>query len=635
MSKAWGDLRDWHGWAGLAVLAAFVVMTYLPVLDAPFVYDDFPNIVMNPNAHPDSWSDLVAAMDGAGRQDRPVARLTFGLNYLAHQLDPAGYRAVNVAVHAGAAMVLCLLVIRLAGAPRAPPIERERLWYLGLAVALIWALHPVQTQAVTYIVQRMTSLGGFFYLGVVLVFVQWRLGRLRTPWAIPFMLGLWALALGSKPHTVTAPAVLLVLEIAFFSGWTRRNLVLMGVLGLGGVAAASAYFHDKPLYLLSPHPQQGFSVVERLLTEPRVLWHYASLLVWPDADRLQVNYNYLISEGLLDPPVTALASAALVGFTGLALKFLTRFPWLASGWLCWLIAHSVEGSFILLAPAFEHRIYLPSAFLIAGVVAEVFRYLPRRTAGVHLTLGILLAAALLGFQTMARNAFWSDQEALWGHDIDRGVIPEGIGRNAALAALQKGYPGRALQQLKGVTAEDRETQARLRLIRAQALYLLERYEAAQENLERVLAEYPRTASAQYLLVLVHLGRGDIDSAEQLVSEMREQNADSQYVALASGELALDAEQPERAVDVLRTWLDSHPQASTPSRNMVRTELANALAMAGDPEAARELYREIVRIDPQAWTAWRRLAELLQAGGSEDEARTIREFLREQGVSPGA
>jgi len=614
------------------LLLGFTGLTYLPALDAPFAFDDVPNIVINPDAHPESWRELPASMDGGGRQDRPVARLTFGVNYLVHGLDPTGYRLANVLIHIGAALLLYALVTQLTKAPRSPSRLRDCASAMALAVALLWALHPVQTQAVTYIVQRMASLAALFYLALLLVFVCWRLGRFRMRWSVPIMVVLWGAAIASKGHTVTAPAALMILEVAFFTGWSRRNQLLSAGVVLGGAVGALAFLWAQSASLFEPNARVGFSAAERLLTEARVLWHYISLLLWPDVDRLQVNYDVAISHGLLDPPSTLLALIGLLTPAVLAVRFLPRWPWLAAGWLFWLVAHSVESSFIMLAPAFEHRIYLPSTLLFAGVTAEVFKAWPPMLPRWVGSISVLALAGLLCVQTMERNEDWANREELWRHDIARGADPAGVGRNAALAAIEKGFPERALQVLQGVEASSPKTRAQVNLVRAEALHLLGRYEQAEDLLGGVLASYPQTPVAQFLYTRVLLRQDRVNEAAGRVARMRDQTPESPHTALASAVVQQARSNPGGAIKTLRAWLDEHPGGAS-TQNMVRTYLAHALATSGEPDAARAMYREIIRANPQAWNAWRKLIELLDAGDSNAEANRIRTYLENKGIDP--
>jgi len=445
-------------------------------------------------------------------------------------------------------------------------------------------------------------------------------------------LAFWGAAVGSKEHAVTAPAALVLIEIALFTGWTRRNLWIGGAVMGAGLLGALGFLYSHPAYLVTDGPK-GFSVVDRLLTEPRVFWHYLSLLVWPDADRLRVNYDWLASQGLFTPPITALALATTIVLTVAAIRYLRSWPWLGLGWLFWLIAHSVESSVILLALAFEHRIYLPSTLLIAGVVATVFQLWPARWACSWLHVGILVLAAALAYQTVERNRTWADRERLWGHDMALGAEPRGVGRNAAIAAIAKGAPERALPILDGVEVKDPFVQAKLDQIRARALLAAGRYKAAESKLQSILAEFENDGQTHHLYVRLLVREDRLNDARDMLARMHTFVSDSFYTALAQAEVARAVGEPAEAISRLRDWLKAHPDAGAMRRKAVRLHLAHSLAANENGDEAAELYRQIVGRHPQAWNAWRGLLRVLAAGGSEAAAEEIRQHLRIRGVDP--
>ena len=145
----------------VAALVAFAVIAYLPALGAPFVFDDIPNLVLNDRVQPARLAELPRSLDARGDSAaRPVAMVTFAANYLVGGLDPFGYHVVNLAIHVLNALLVFGVVAGLARAPFSPPAVQRHALEIAFASALLWAVHPVNTQAVTYIVQRMAALSG-------------------------------------------------------------------------------------------------------------------------------------------------------------------------------------------------------------------------------------------------------------------------------------------------------------------------------------------------------------------------------------------------------------------------------------------------------------------------------------------
>jgi hypothetical protein len=299
----------------LLLLGAFATAAYLPIFGVPFLFDDLPNIVHNPAVHATGLADLGRVFDSPVSASRPTALLTFALNHLAGGLDPTGYHAVNLTLHvANGALLYALLLLAPAGS------DARRLAFLG---ALLWLLHPVQTQVVTYVVQRMTALATLFYLLGMIVFVLQRRGRLGTlsavlAWIVAFVLGM-----ASKEIVATLPFACLLLEASFFARRDHgRTLVRLAALSaLLALLLGLLYLPGLPEWQ-ARYPNRAFSPGERLLTEPRVLWHYLSLFAWPHPSRLHLDYEVALSRDWWNPATTlpALVGLLLLGVLGWRLR---------------------------------------------------------------------------------------------------------------------------------------------------------------------------------------------------------------------------------------------------------------------------------------------------------------------------
>lgn len=614
-------------------ICLFALVAYLPVWDAPFTFDDYPNIVSHEGAQPDGWAELLASTNHPTRQDRPVARLTLGLNYLVSGLDPTAYHLTNIAIHAAAAVTLFFLLLALCRAPRSPTtLARNALAFAALA-ALLWAVHPVNTQAVSYIVQRMASLAGMFYLLTLLVFVYWRLGTLAARFAVPLLLLLWALAVGSKLSAASAPAAWWLIEVAFFTGLTRRNLYLGGGLLAAALAGGTWATWSHLQYLFTEHPRLGFTGIERLLTETRVLWHYVSLIVWPDAGRLQVDYAYTASRSLLDPAITLPALLALLAVTAAAILGVWRrvLLWPSAGWLLFLIGSSVEASHVMLDPIFEQRIYLPGALLLPALLAPLFNIelTARYWTGVRIALILIVAA--VGFQTVERNQQWASPAKLWAADLGAGK-PGRAMANSTIDALEKGNSASVFDILqRGAQITDSDGGVYVLLNSARAHMVRREFDRALEYTQQALDRAPESRRAMYLHALNLMETGDLSGAQDLVEQLAENEPESIMTVHLEAALAQSQGSYDKAVGILDTWLEENEEAPVRERSTVSVQLAIATERAGDPAEAARIYRGVIRRDPQNWTAWRNLAQLYRAGGSEEEADTIVRYLRARGV----
>lgn len=617
---------DWV--ARLVVVAAFTIVAYLPSLNAPFVFDDLPNILLNERVQPDSVAGLTDALDARGARDRPLPMLTFAVNYLQGGHDPLPYHVTNLLIHVLNAFLVFAVVAALARAPNAGPRERLPATELAFAAALLWAVHPVNTQAVTYIVQRMASMAALFYLLGVLLFVLWRLGRMRGRVAVPLLVASYVAAVSSKANAATLPAVLLLLDVAFFTPWRRYHTWLVaGVAGLGIVLAAW-YAREAFAHFLVAPSHRDFSGLERLMTQGRVIWHYVSLLIWPAADRLQLDYEFTISRSLLQPATTAIAWVALVASAGVALAWLRRHPWPAAAWLVFLVALSVESSFLLLELVFEHRVYLPAVLLGAGLLAPLYLRAGTQAWRTGLTLAVLALAGAFTWQTVERNTQWADFGGFWVGDLERGASPARVTVNGAARYLRQGRPEQALALLR---RSDQET-PKLNQARGEALMALGRHDEAIEAFRAVLEERPRWTRTAYYTGLTMVEAGRLEEARGLLEQIENLHPESLYADALAANIHQAAGRPDQAAARLERTL-AQGRHSMQEQIFLHLQLANVYLALERPDAARGQYREVVERNPQQWVAWAKLHQLLEAGGSTEEAAAIERYMDRYGVEP--
>jgi tetratricopeptide (TPR) repeat protein len=401
----------------LVLLVVCVALGYGRVLDAPFVFDDVRNVAENPA--------LVASepgLEGLRRAAfesptlRPTAYLSFAANAWSGA-GPRGYRLVNLGLHllnGWLVFALATLLYRrgaaLAGVP--PALTPPRVQLACAALAALWFVaHPLQTQSVTYIVQRMTSLATALGLAALWLWLRSDgLDARRRPLAQVGALALFVLACGAKEIALVFPASLWLVQATFRHDFDLRWMLRTAVPGIAVGLAALALVLLRT-NALGDYAAQPFSLGERLLSAPRVLWLYASWVVWPLPSRLNLLHDVVASRSLLDPPTTWLAAVALAALVGVAMWGARRARF-ATFAVLWFGLHlALETSIPPLALAFEHRLYLP----LVGVAIAVPPLLLRVTGGrVTPALGIggVLCAVLLS-ATVVRNEVWRSPVALW------------------------------------------------------------------------------------------------------------------------------------------------------------------------------------------------------------------------------
>ncbi|MFU8858104.1 MAG: tetratricopeptide repeat protein [Deferrisomatales bacterium] len=432
-----------HG-AAIVLLGA---LAYANSLGVPFVFDDLESIVQN-----EVIRDLRNYLPGGSGYDflfrRWISYFTFALNYRLGGLDVAGYHLFNLAVHLGSALLVYALVRQLF---RTPHLSGGRLSARAGAAALLAALffvaHPVQTQAVTYVVQRLASLCALFYLSAVVLYGEARLrlerhwhGETRRGGALLLLGASFAsalLAMHTKEIAFTLPFAALLVEASFFRGpWRRRALALLPLFVTLVSIPVSIFLVER----FSGESLQELAQTQNLprdylLTQFRVLVTYLRLLALPVGQH--VDYHYPLYTSFLAPPVllSFLFLSALVALT-LCVFWRSRpadavgpsadsgsvgeapeWRLISFGVLWFFLTLAVESSFVPIEDAiFEHRLYLPSVGPAAALGVAVLLASRRTAAWFGGRLPLITAAAAIAALTAAtwqRNAVWQTEIGLW------------------------------------------------------------------------------------------------------------------------------------------------------------------------------------------------------------------------------
>jgi tetratricopeptide (TPR) repeat protein len=437
----------------LLLLLLGCVIVYSNTLNAPFVYDDIPAIVEN---HIIKDLDLFAHTDNARPYNntfeykvfmrRYVGYLSFALNYSVSGLDPRSYHIVNIAIHAINAMLMYLFVLLLLRTPRLR--EHTALMhasYVAFLAAGLFAMHPIQTQAITYIWQRVTSLTALLYVLSAVAYLSWRLfdteGRKHASakrWGLYALAVVAAiLAMRTKEIAFTLPVNLAIMEFFFFDGPIKKRAaallpffacmllvpyyVIVSTMGDDGNLGASVLGATKETASMSRW--------EYLITQFTVITHYLRLVFFPKGFTLM--YDYQLFSTILSARVL-LSLSVLLTLAGSAL-WAIRYSMSSSargtlliysfGVLWFFIAISVESSIIPIRHTiFEHRVYLPSFGLFAALailVAYGVARVPSLRGRQVIIAALLCIMIALGVATYSRNSVWRTEISLWEDNIKK------------------------------------------------------------------------------------------------------------------------------------------------------------------------------------------------------------------------
>ena len=407
-----------------------VLAVYSHTLTFAWHLDDLPNIVQNQALHIlslDSQSlvqTFFAHPLGTGQFFRPVANLSFALNWYFGADNVFGYHLFNIFLHCGNAFLLYLIFFRLLATSAVRPRQARFKQHVAFLAALLWAVNPVQTQAVTYIVQRMAVLATFFTLGALLCYLLGRQEEKKKQKFFWFLgvLFCFGLALGSKENSITLPAILLLVEWIFFQSLRgAKKQQFLGGAGLLCLAVAAIYLltNGNPLGAMGGYEHRSFTMEQRLLTESRILVFYLSQLFFPTPWRLSLDHDISLSTSLLQPPTTLLSLLLLTAIVIWALRQHKSSPLAAFAFLFFLLNHIIESTVFPLELIFEHRNYLPSLFLFLPVAALlVDAHSSKRLQSLPVVRlafagAIVLTVCGLMLSTFLRNSLWRTEQSLW------------------------------------------------------------------------------------------------------------------------------------------------------------------------------------------------------------------------------
>ncbi len=561
------------------------VLAYANSLGGPFLLDDQGAIVENFSIRRlSSLSVVLSPPRQSSVAGRPVANLTFALNYAIGGLATRGYHVVNLVIHLLAGLVLFGIVRRTLESQRLREPYGAGATGLAAAAALLWVVHPLQTESVTYVVQRAESLMGLLYLLTLYAAIRYS----QRPSAVWFVLAVVVCALGmaTKEVMVTAPVVVLLYDRTFLSGsfrealWRRWRLYL----GLALTWLVLAWLvAGAPRSVTAGIGVKGISPLTYATTQLGVVAHYLRLALWPHP--LCLDYAW----PLVTPAREAVGAGLFIGVLAAAVLWaLVRRPAIGflGAWFFLILAPT--SSFVTIKDAaFEHRMYLPLASVVVLVVLIVDSVIRQFAAGGRLPLrvrslaavSLLIAATALGGATIARNRDYQSELAMWsGVTAQRPANPRGhFGLGVAYASL--GQLDEAIghyQDALALDPDDARTHNNLAIVYARQGWKAD----AVKEYETALRLQPAHAEAHNNLGVLLVEQGRTDEA------------------IAHYQAAIQSDS---------NWAGAH------------NNLGNALAKAGRLAEATEAYRAALRLEPDSANAHNNLAALLVQLGKSDEA----------------
>ena len=457
------------------LIALLGLIVYSNTFDVPFVFDDVPYIVNNPTIKDFGYFIDTSKADGLKiatvtrryLDTRYVGFLSFWANYKLGGLNPQGYHAVNITLHVLCSLLLYVIVRLTFGTPalKGSALDpHQRL--IALFTALLFAVHPLQTEAVTYISQRVGLLAAFFYLGSVASYAGSRLTAGRSTKYIFYVLCLVSafLAMKSKENAFTLPLALVLYELLFLKASSRKRMLLLFPLLLTMVIIPFEYISER---LEQGGLSSAMSEASRLdtdmprtdymLTQFTVIATYMRLIVLPVGQNL--DYDWSEYHSVLDPLVM-LSFVLIMATLSLACFLLYRSRRgdgslrLAGFGIIWFfLALSVESGAIPISELiFEYRVYLPSAGFFVAAVTSIFVVVHKlkgrwQAAGQAAVAALSILTITFMGVAYARNTVWQDAVSLWADAVRKSPKKARPHNNLGLAYLHKGLTDTAFEYL--------------------------------------------------------------------------------------------------------------------------------------------------------------------------------------------
>lgn len=406
-----------------ATLALCTWALYAQTLNSPFLFDDFFYIQDNPHIHLNQLDGASFAFIFEGPAwNRPLPMLSFALTYNFFGLDVQPYHVFNLVLHIATAFVLflCLQSILRIAAKNSwldPCLERN-IFAIAFFCALLWCIHPLHTQTVNYLSQRMNGMAAFFFILSVYAYLKARTSPKHTAVFIVLCITSALAALGSKQNAATLPCIVFIFEWLFFQkadwAWLRRKIPYL-LMAMVLVVSIIAMFTKPEEHRFLEHFDGS-----KLLTQLRVNAHYLSLLCFPKPSRRVFDYDYALSTSLFEPWTTFASLIMFVILGALILAYLRRYPLVAFCFLWYFSNLIIESTYVVFEVIFEYRTYLPSMlFFVPFALGGMHVAHKCRLKRWSLWALILIPLSTSALWTYERNEVWRDDITFWQDNVKK------------------------------------------------------------------------------------------------------------------------------------------------------------------------------------------------------------------------
>jgi protein O-mannosyl-transferase len=585
-----------------------VVLAYANTISAPFIFDDHRGIIVNPTIR-QLWplqEVLMPPAKATGAGGRPVVNLSLALNYAIGGLDVRGYHLFNIAIHACVALLLFGLVRRTLLLPGVRERFGPAALPLSASVTLLWALHPLQTESVTCVIQRTELLGSLFYLLTLYTFVRSLTADRPGRW-LALSIAASFIGMAAKEIMATVPVIVLLYDRAFVAGsvreaWARRKRYYLGLAATWLLLFTLVLLNDSRGGVVGFG--LGMSAWDYALTQCGAIIMYLKLSLWPHP--LVLDYGAEVVSGIGE---VWWQGVLLLGLVGLTLWAVVRRP--KAGFVAFtaFAVLAPSSSFVPLTTQTmaEHRMYLPLAGVLLLVILWCWQKWRRWT--VPVATGVALLA---GFATIMRNQDYQSEISIWTDTVTK--RPENararVGLGSALASADRVDEAITHYQ-EALRLKPHYPDAEFNL--GNAYFKKGDFPAATRHYMRTVELKPDYPDAHYGLGYCLFRLGRLDEAISHYRRAEELRPDDPVVLRSFASALMIARQFDEAKARFERLL-----ALTPNDAGARGEYGAMLAQAGLIDEATQQLEIVLRIEPDNRVARYPLA-LLYVRANDDKA----------------
>ena len=605
-------------------LFIFLLIIYGNSFHGEWHFDDKENIVNNINIHLKSLSypDIKNTFYFNGNISRPFSYLSFALNYYFGGLNVFGYHLVNIVIHYISGVFLFLFIYKTLKLPILSKRYGEYAYSIALMATFLWAANPMHVLSVSYIVQRMASMAGMFYIMSMYFYLKYRISDSLGGSGSFFVLCVvsTALAFGTKENAAMLPVILFLFDLFLIQGVSLKaitrsaKVVIIPFLILLGL---SVFYVDFSSFL-GGYNIRPFTLVERLLTEPRVIILYISFLLYPVDFRLMLLHDIEISHTLFTPWTTLPAILIILLMLGYALYICRKRPLISFCILFFFLNHLIESSIIPLELAYEHRNYIPSMLFFVPAAILILNLLDFLSYKKSIQLAVALGAAFLlitqGQAVFMRNETLRSNLALWEDNVKKAPNLSRTHNNLGGEYFNRGFRSKAFQEVS--RALELNNYPRLPQ-RAAIEYNMGMLYLSEEKDDKAAFHYnnaisicrPGYVAPLYGMAMIELRKGNDKAALDYITKILRENpyhVESlellSFILLKHGSLESALRESQKALDL------------SPERTFPLVIMAETSRKKGENSRAIQYWKKFMAKSPQNITAHLALIDLYSMSG---------------------